>query len=104
MARTRQHSYNGSPPDQGRAGSVKLRVSRREGFLLSLIVVLGIAICAIAFYKTGDPGLPLAPGKLRRPGDPRADDLPSSLSSHSRFRVFPAATLANFAVSGWTQL
>lgn len=84
MSRHRQNSLNASPPSHGRGGTEKLKMSRREGMLLTVVVLLAVAICAIAFYKTGDPNFPRATGQQRRPGSQRTDELPESLSSQSK--------------------
>lgn len=89
MPRHRQNSLSASTPGQlqGRGGAEKLRVSRREGMLLSVIVLLAVAICAIALYKTGDPNIPRATGQQRRPGSQRTGDLPGSVSSYTKLSV-----------------
>lgn len=85
MPRHRQLSLNASPPSQSRGGTEKLKMSRREGVLLSVIILLAVAICAVAFYKTGDPSLPHATRQPRRPESQRTDERRTSQSSRIQF-------------------
>lgn len=85
MPQHRQPGLNASPPSQIHGATDKLKMSRREGVLLSVIVLLAVAICSVAFYKTGDPSLPHATGQPRRPDSQRPDERHAPQSSNIQF-------------------